>query len=307
MEYKKLSEIHIRDPYIYVDEKSGFYYMYGTTGSEFSPDHMGFMCYRSRNLTDWEGPFDAYNSGQDGIDFKYQDYWAPEVYHYNDRFYMFATLGPKNEYRRCLVLTAEKPEGPFAIVGQLTPEGWNCLDASLAIEDGQPYAVFCREWLEVGDGEMYLVPLKDDLTGPCGEPKLLFTASEYPKCFELTWENTIKGYVTDGPNVFRSVNDELFMLWSTFTTHTGSDKYVLAYCKSASGRLEGPWKQIDPPLEVEDGGHGMVFRDFQGELHYILHSPNTDTLERPVIYSLDDTEPGRLSARMNGNERVTIK
>ena len=36
----------------------------------------------------------------------------------------------------------------------------------------------------------------------------------------------------------------------------------------------------------EIGGHGMIFRDFAGNLQFVIHSPNTKTLERPTITPL---------------------
>jgi hypothetical protein len=37
----------------------------------------------------------------------------------------------------------------------------------------------------------------------------------------------------------------------------------------------GPWKQQAEPLYKEDGGHGMVFKTFEGKIMMILHSPIT--------------------------------
>jgi arabinan endo-1,5-alpha-L-arabinosidase len=38
--------------------------------------------------------------------------------------------------------------------------------------------VFCKEWLQVSDGQMCAVSMKEDLTAAVGEPVILFRASQ---------------------------------------------------------------------------------------------------------------------------------
>jgi len=107
------------------------------------------------------------------------------------------------------------PRGPFeAFTAPVTPLGWFCLDGHLYFGEANPLIVFCREWIEVGDGEMYYAPLSADLTCLAGDPIRLFSASEAP------WTNPIDGegvkYVTDGPFLWKSrATGELLMLWSS--------------------------------------------------------------------------------------------
>ena len=61
----------------------------------------------------------------------------------------------------------------------VTPAEWECLDGTLYEEDGRLYLVFCREWMQTGDGEMYAMPLDESLNR-AGDPILLFTASNAP-------------------------------------------------------------------------------------------------------------------------------
>ncbi len=54
-----------------------------------------------------------------------------------------------------------------------------CLDGSLYIDkEGNPWLLFCREWLEAIDGEIYAQRLAKDLKTTEGDPYLLFKASE---------------------------------------------------------------------------------------------------------------------------------
>ena len=106
---------------------------------------------------------------------------------------------------------------------------------------------YCREWVEVGDGEIYVQQLKDDLTVTDSEPYLLFKASEAPWVGPVTLgENT--GNVTDAPTVYRLENGALLMLWSSFTK---DGKYCIGQALSESGNVRGPWVQIPEPLNDE--------------------------------------------------------
>ena len=59
--------------------------------------------------------------------------------------------------------------------------------------------------------------------------------------------------------------------------------------ESTSGKLAGSWKQRAEPLYAADGGHGMIFRRFDGQLMLrVLHSPNKMTEPAP-IFEIEDT------------------
>ena len=79
------------------------------------------------------------------------------------------------------------------------------------------------------------------------------------------------------------------MLWSSFIDKLG---YVQTYAVSQSGTLKGPWIQQEDPLYKKDGGHGMIFRSFEGQLYLILHQPNGRPFERPRILPIKETENG---------------
>ena len=78
------------------------------------------------------------------------------------------------------------------------------------------------------------------------------------------------------------------------TKHMNATRIVLGLCclmlgaaRSASGRLRGPWVQQAAPLFAEDGGHGMIFRRFDGQLMLVLHQPNKER-ERARLFELED-------------------
>ncbi len=65
--------------------------------------------------------------------------------------------------------------------------------------------------------------------------------------------------------------------WSSF----GAGGYAQGLARSASGQISGPWIQEPEPLYAQDGGHGMIFRAFDGRLMLSLHKPNRTSDERP--------------------------
>ena len=58
---------------------------------------------------------------------------------------------------------------------------------------------------------------------------------------------------------------------------------------SESGSIKGPWKHNSDRLFENNGGHGMIFRTFEGQLVIGLHQPNTSPDERMQLYKLKDT------------------
>jgi hypothetical protein len=156
------------------------------------------------------------------------------------------------------------------------------LDGTLWVEDGVPYMVFAHEWVQIKDGTMDMVRLRDDLSETIGEPTRLFNASD------AVWSKKNDDYgchVTDGPYLFKSKSGKLFMVWSSFST----GGYTVGVAVSASGKLAGPWKQQAEPIFSADGGHGMLFTRFDGQLMMVLHSPNASGRERAKLFEMEDT------------------
>jgi len=283
-----LDEIQIRDPFVLPD--GGRFYLFGSTDPDiWRGPATGFDAYVSEDLVDWTGPIEAFRP--DPAFWSHTQYWAPEVHPYRDGYVMLATFTAEGRHRGTQALRADRPEGPYApwSDGPLTPSDWECLDGTLWVEDGVPYLVFCHEWKDVGDGEVHVLRLSDDLRSAVGEPTLLFRASEAP------WVRPILGrpefpevYVTDGPFLHRMRDGRLVMLWSS----TGEGGYALGVAESESGRVLGPWRQSPEALWPRDGGHGMLFRDHADRLLLALHHPNATPLERARFLEVEETPDG---------------
>lgn len=280
----KLNDIHIRDPFILNEE--GTYYLYGTRGKTCWVEQDGIDAYVSKDLENWEGPFEVFHKTED---FEYDRcYWAPEVHVYHGAYYMFATFDSSVSPKKgTMILKADTPLGPFSLHshGKVTPDEWNCLDGTFYLsKDGKPYMIFCHEWLDLTDGEMCYAELSGDLTHAVTDPVTMFAASEAkPWVRSVHMEETGDSYITDGPFMYRKKNGELLMLWASY----GDKGYAEAVARSDSGEIDGKWT-IDPePLFDHDGGHGMIFRDHTGKEYLVLHQPNDTPHERPVLIPCD--------------------
>ena len=292
-----LDDINIRDPYIMPVEKEGVYYMYASSGvSENGKYYGGVVAYKSRDLKTWEGPVRVFEVPHDN--YLTGNVWAPEVHKYKGKYYLFATLnsdvrwkGPKAghpayNHRATQIFWSKSPEGPFLpFEGKAphTPLDEMCLDGTLWVENGTPYMVYCHEWVEALDGEMNLVELKKDLSTPVGVPQRLFCASA------AEWSTgsdrkEYKTYVTDGCFLYRSKTGKLLMMWSSFKDGT----YAVGLAESDTGKIIGPWRQQKEPIYI-NGGHSMLFTDFEGRLCLVLHSPNSPGgKERAKIFEVED-------------------
>lgn len=268
------SEIRVRDPYIVPIKETGKYYLFGTTDTDPWNAGEGFLVYESEDLEHWSEPKWAFLPPE-GF-WANQNFWAPEVHHFNGYWYIFASFKAEGVCRGTQILRSESVTGPYVPIsdGPVTPRDWECLDGTLHVdENGKPWMVFCHEWVQVHDGEICCIPLSDDLTHAIGEPTLLFRASEGPWVVPL-W-NSKDNFVTDGPFLYRSNNGALRMLWSSFST----EDYTISYAESQSGTIFGPWIQHETGVVV-NGGHGMVFDTFDGRTLLSIHSPNASPLER---------------------------
>ncbi len=281
--WMKNHEICIRDPYVLVH--GGKYYLYGTRSeTAFVAQAYGFDVYVSDDLENWEGPMEVFKRPENFWSKK--SYWAPEVYFYRGKFYMFATFANMKRGLGTAVLIADSPTGPFQLWsdGYVTPKNSRCLDGTLFVdENGTPYMVYCHEWREIHDGTICAIRLSEDLKESVGDPVVLFSASmgkPYVKKYFF------RNYVTDGPFLIRTEDGKLHMLWSTNAT----SGYVEAMAHSDNNDIMGKWIPDQELLYDHDGGHGMIFQDLQGQYYLVLHYPNTFGKEHPTFIPVRYTD-----------------
>lgn len=265
-----IAEISMRDPFIFADPETKMYYVPANGGGKVK-------MYKSKDLKKWKSLGAVFEPQPDFWGKK--DFWAPDLYQYDGKYYLFVTFSDEAGMRGTSVLVSDKVDGPYQplVNGPLTPADWMALDGALYVDDdGTPWHIYCHEWLQVKDGEVVAQKLTKDLKAVDGEPVVLFSASQAP----WTPDNKEDGnYVTDAPTINKMPDGKLVMTWSSF----GRDgKYNIGVCYSDNGVL-GPWVHGEESLVNNDGGHPMLFTDFDGQLNISYHSPNGGTPARITI------------------------
>ena len=293
-------DFKVRDPFILKNEESKTYFLYRSQANEKTGNN-GVACFLSKDLENWVGPYQVCEVDRNfwGPDMV----WAPEVHKYNGKYYLFTTFTNKGEAperiindgkkrqdmarRGSAILVSNSPFGPFKPFknSSHTPTDWMALDGTLYVEDGIPYMIFCHEWVQIGDGTMELIQLTKDLSDTIGTPTTLFQATEAPWVRNLYLAGgKYHGYITDGAFLYQTKGGKLLMIWSSF----GDEKYAVGQAVSESGKIAGPWTQVEKPLFKKDGGHGMIFKTFDGKLMLTIHQPNGGDKERARFFELEE-------------------
>lgn len=257
------------------------YYLFGSTDSNIWGKGTGFDVYKSSDLAMWEGPYPVFRP--DTSFWSTENFWAPEVYFHQGRYFMFATFKRDHDgIRGTAVLVSDEIDGPYIPYSSefVTPAHWQCLDGSLYFDQfHQPWVVFCHEWVQVVDGKICASKVSDDLSRAISEPVVLFSGSEASWVSPKDVRGRVPGeaFVTDGPCLYRTDDGILFLLWSSFV----EDVYAIGVAKSENGDITGRWIHHPEPLYKADGGHGMIFRTLEDRLMLAIHTPNHTPNERP--------------------------
>ena len=211
---------------------------------------------------------------------------------------------PEITKRASQILVSDSPAGPFLPFADkpATPIGEMTLDATFYDEDGQPWLIYCHEWVQLGNGLIKAIKLKDDLSETVGSPLVLLDAGKVAWTKkEINYQGVLTpGVVTDGPYLYRTKQGVLTMIWSSWSKER---QYALAVATSETGKVTGPWKYDSDPILWDDRGHGMIFTDFDGRLllcvHRYFHYPAT----RVQLYELEDVGTTiRIKQQLLGSE-----
>lgn len=295
-----IDDLYVRDPFILPNKATGEYYLYkaGQVKDSDGNDATGVVAYKSKDLKQWTGPYTVYATP--GNNWARGPIWAPEVHEYKGKYYLFATINtdlewkkkeegwPKYSFRGTQIFYADSPLGPFLPFSNMphTPIDEMALDGTLWEENGEPYMIYCHEWVQLDDGTMKIVKLKPDLSGPAETPVRLFNASAAGWSTGTVHSNGRTSYVTDGCFLYTTKTGKLLMIWSSFK----NGKYAIGIASSYTGSVMGPWLQHPATLFEEHGGHGMLFKTFDNRLVLTFHSPNSPGgQERARLYEIEDT------------------
>lgn len=269
--------MHIGDPYVLRADDE--YYLYAT--SHFN----GYYCWKSKNLSDWEGPYTCYKASEKS--FGNACFWAPEVYEFGGRFYMYYTAQWKKfkeEALRIGVAVADSPIGPFEDMLDETPMfdfGYGALDAHVLKDEEHNYIYYSRAGADhyvdgAKESDLYVVELGDDFVSVKGEGIQILRP-------EQAWERAINPenqYWNEGAFVIKH-EGKYHMMYSA--NYFASRDYGIGGAVADSPM--GPFVKYEsnPILAasqtISGPGHNSVVRTEDGEYYCVYHA-HTD-YDRP--------------------------
>lgn len=254
--------IFLADPSIF--HYNSTYYLYGT-GGEGNKDS-GFFVYVSGDMHNWQGPAGVTGgySLLKGEAYGTKGFWAPQVLHYKDRFYMAYAA---NEH--IAIAQSNSPAGPFRqhTLTSLAGDTKQIDPYIFMDDDGHAYLYFVK--LSNGN-RLFAAELREDLSD--------IKSGTVRECFGATqpWENTagVSWPVTEGPAVLK--HKGMYYLVYSANDFRNID-YAVGYATSRSPL--GPWKKYEnnPILSrrttgINGSGHGDFFRDGTDSLWYVFHT-----------------------------------
>ncbi|MBD1420719.1 glycoside hydrolase family 43 protein [Sphingobacterium chuzhouense] len=310
-------DVPFGDPYIIFDDNSDTYYMYGTGGVT-----NGFVAYSSRDLKNWKKEGIVYTAEQEKS-WGTKDFWAPEVYRWEDKFYMFYSAhwkeNPNNELEnyKIGIAVSSTPTGPFEdITGKpLFDPGYPIIDANVYVaDDGRKYLYYSRccykhpvkseiaDWAkkkglydEIEESWVYGVELKPDLTGVIGEPVLLLRPPVKRNDMQAEWESRsvtskeINRRWTEGSYTFKH-GGRYYMMYSA--NHFAGENYAVGY--ATADQPLGPYTKAtnNPVLEknthkgglVSGTGHNSVLITKDGKMWCVYHGRTDRTGQQRMVF-----------------------
>lgn len=134
------------DPFL-LHASDGKYYMYGTSLAD------GFEAFVSDDLAVWT-PCGQVYKGADSTSWNVSEFWAPEVYERDGKYYMFFSSSAREQYTddkenfQIGVAVADNPAGPFKDLNDrpLFASKFPVIDANVLFDEpsGKNYLYFSR-------------------------------------------------------------------------------------------------------------------------------------------------------------------
>ena len=260
--------LHLADPTIF--HYNNTYYLYGTVEGNTSK---GFLVYASSDLRNWR--LSDKNDGyalKRGEAFGRSDFWAPQVFSHQDKFYMAYVA---NE--QIAIAESNSPAGPFRqIIKDSLSTSVKQIDPFIFIDDdGKKYLYHVRL---IDGNRIFVAEMNDDLSS--------IKSETLRECIAATegWENTAKAPwpVAEGPSVIK--HKDVYYLFYTANDFRNPD---YAVGNATSKNPLGPWKkhESNPILAkamvgINGTGHGDFFTNGK-EFFYVFHTHNNNTKVGP--------------------------
>jgi beta-xylosidase len=231
----------------------------------------GFQMMTSKNLVDW-----THLGGVNLPDWANGQLWAPEVWQWRGKWYMFFSARDKTSRKRDLAVSvADHPKGPYKFLTKLIlgteenpgTDDNGAIDPTLHVERGKPYLLYIRE---APPRAVKIVELSRDLTKIQGEKKVLLTVTR-----------PIEQGILDAPTLVKK-DGAYWLFYSSgwFQSFKKDANYRVWAARSKS--LMGPYAKPEKPVlmgregETYSPGHQCVFRLRSGEWWMAYHAWNAE-------------------------------
>lgn len=310
--------VEFGDPYV-LNDGNGTFYMYGTGGGAKD----GFATYSSTDLVNWKSKGQVYQGNTDDS-WAVSAFWAPEVYKFDGKYYMFFSANwkenPTNEEEnfKIGVAVSNSPTGPFKELENkpLFDPGYPIIDANVfKDDDGKFYLYYSRAcykhpveseiadlakekgWFEeIEESWVYGIELKPDFTGVIGEPKLLLKPPQSLDNKNAEWESRsvtsqeVNRRWTEGSYTFKH-KGTYYIMYSA--NYFGGENYAVGYATGPSPL--GPFTKADnnPILQknsaqggkVTGTGHNsLVFLTNPDRIYCVYHGRTKESGDQRVVF-----------------------
>src|SRR3954454_13862953 len=202
------------------------------------------------------------------------NYWAPELVHYRDKFYVYYTARKKDGPLCVAAAVADSPRGPYIDRGPLVCQADGSIDAAHFVDgDGQRYLI----WKEDGNSRrvpsvIWMQRLAQDGTSLQGAPWEI-----------IRNDHRCEGKVVEGPYVL-SRGGWYYLFYSGGACCGDQCNYALGVARARS--LNGVWEKHpgNPILAGNDDwrcpGHGTIVEGADQRTYLLYHSYTTQEFVR---------------------------
>ncbi|WP_343556114.1 glycoside hydrolase family 43 protein [Sphingobacterium sp.] len=314
------TDVAFGDPFIVFDPPSDQYYLYGTGGTE-----NGFIAYSSKDLKTWKKEGKVYDAKQPN-GWGEKDFWAPEVYRVNNKYYMYYSAhwkeNPKNDLEnyRVGVAVADNPLGPFKdLTGKpIFDPGYPIIDANVFRDtDHRNYLFYSRccyehpveseiaDWAKkkfgyknIEESWVYGVELDSSMTKVIGSPVLLMRPPATMQDAQSEWESRsvtsgeINRRWTEGSFLVKE-NGLYYMMYSA--NYFAGANYAVGYATATTPLGSYQKSASNPIIEkntsrggvISGTGHNSLFQDREGKIRCVYHARTIQTGDQRIVFISD--------------------